>query len=155
MNNFDNEPKIQGGQQMKEQQSYISVFVAYLTISSTTTTTSPDMIRNSRNGRMIDLWRYRATSGEKNFIERIKAQIRFTRENQPQHLKRWFFLKNRPIHCHINSTCFIRPVKQNQLAISTSTSHFQPQSTVSHRSDSSLEANSSCCHRSDVWLDLE
>ena len=28
-----------------------------------------------------------------------------------------------------------------------STSHFLPQSTVSHRSDSSSEANSTCCHR--------
>ena len=31
-----------------------------------------------------------------------------------------------------------------------STSHFLPQSTVSHRSNSSSEANSSCCHRSDA-----
>ena len=31
-----------------------------------------------------------------------------------------------------------------------STSHFLPQSTVSRRSDSSSEANSSCCHRSGV-----
>ena len=29
-------------------------------------------------------------------------------------------------------------------------SHFLPQSTVPHRSDSSSEANSSCCHRSDA-----
>ena len=33
-------------------------------------------------------------------------------------------------------------------------SHFLPQSTVSYRSDSSSEANSSCCHRSDGWSDL-
>ena len=32
----------------------------------------------------------------------------------------------------------------------TSTSHFLPQTTVSHRSDSSSEANSSCCHRLDA-----
>ena len=36
-----------------------------------------------------------------------------------------------------------------------STSHFLPQSTVPHRSDSSSEANSSCCHRSDAWSHLE
>ena len=76
-------------------------------------------------GRFIE--RYRATSGEKNFIERInesnflgdsfsnrdakkaiKAPIQFRRESQPQHLKRWFFVKNRPIHFHINSTSVIK-----------------------------------------------
>ena len=31
------------------------------------------------------------------------------------------------------------------------TNHFLRQSTVSCRSDSILEANSSCCHRSDTW----
>ena len=31
------------------------------------------------------------------------------------------------------------------------TNHFLPQSTVSCRSDSILEANSSCCHRPDTW----
>ena len=36
-----------------------------------------------------------------------------------------------------------------------STSRFLPQSTVSRRSDSSSEANSSCCHRSDAWSDIE
>ena len=36
-----------------------------------------------------------------------------------------------------------------------STSHFLPQSTVPRRSDSSSEANSSCCHRSDAWSHLE
>ena len=27
------------------------------------------------HGRMVDLWRYRASSGERNFVERIKASI--------------------------------------------------------------------------------
>ena len=36
-----------------------------------------------------------------------------------------------------------------------STSHFLPQSTMSSRSDSSSEANSSYCHRSDMWSHLE
>ena len=31
-----------------------------------------------------------------------------------------------------------------------STSHFLPQSTVSHRSHSSLDANFSCCHKSNA-----
>ena len=34
----------------------------------------------------------------------------------PQHLKRWFFFKNRPIHFHINRTTVIKSVKQNQLS---------------------------------------
>ena len=36
-----------------------------------------------------------------------------------------------------------------------STSHFLPQSTVSRRSDSSSEANSSCCYRSEAQSHLE
>ena len=36
-----------------------------------------------------------------------------------------------------------------------STSYFLSQSTVSCRSDSSSEANSSCCHISDAWSHLE
>ena len=54
-------------------------------------------------GRLIE---YRASSGERNFMERIKAQIfleavlatdnvrapiQFRRESQPKHLKRLFF----------------------------------------------------------------
>ena len=36
-----------------------------------------------------------------------------------------------------------------------SISYFLPQSTVSCRSDSGSEANSSCCHTSDAWLMTE
>ena len=39
------------------------------------------------------------------------------RFSQPQHYKR-FFLSNRPIHFHINSTSAIRPVKQKKLNFS-------------------------------------
>ena len=48
----------------------------------------------------------------------VRATIWFRRERQPQNLKRLFFLKNRPIHFHINSTSVIRPVKQNKLSFS-------------------------------------
>ena len=60
--------------------------------------------------------------------------------------------ENIPIHFHINNTSVVRPVKQNQLSFPSlkSASHFLPQSTVSRRSDSSSEANSSCCHSSDA-----
>ena len=78
--------------------------------------------------------------------DNVRPPIQFRRESQPQHLKRCFFLKNRPIHFHINSTSVFRPVKRKSLSFSS----FLPQSTVSRRSDSSSEANSSCCHRSDA-----
>ena len=45
----------------------------------------------------------------------VRAPIQFSRERQLQLLKRWFFLKNRPIHFHINSTSVIRSVKGNKL----------------------------------------
>ena len=48
--------------------------------------------------------------------DNVRAPIKFKREGQPQHLKRLFFLKNRPIHFRINSTSVIRPIKQNQLS---------------------------------------
>ena len=72
----------------------------------------------SINGCMVDLQRYRATSEERNFTEpffrktiqrsnflggnfnnrdNVRAPIQFRRESQSQHLKNWFFLKNRPI----------------------------------------------------------
>ena len=38
----------------------------------------------------------------------VRAPAQFGRESQPQHLERLFFLKNRPIHFHINSTSVIR-----------------------------------------------
>ena len=65
---------IQERQQVKGQQSCISTFVAYPTISSSNLEHQP---RNDNSiqihGSMVDL--YRATSGERNFIEQIKAQF--------------------------------------------------------------------------------
>ena len=48
-----------------------------------------------------------------------RVPIPFRRESQPQHLKRWFFLKNRPVHFHINSNSVIRQLKRNQLSFSS------------------------------------
>ena len=77
------------------------------------------------HGRMADLWRYRANSGERNFLggsfsnkNNVRASIRFRRKSQPQHFKRWFFLKKRPIHFHINSTSVVGPVKRIQVSSS-------------------------------------
>ena len=82
------------------------------------------------HGRFIEiqsnLWRkklYR-TNQSSNFLggsfsnrDSVRATpMQFTMVRQPKHLKRWFFLKNRPINFHLNSTSVIRPVKQNQLS---------------------------------------
>ena len=68
---FDNEPRVQEKQQVKDQQFCISVFVACLTILIIATRdTSPDMTTVFHiQGHMVDLYRYRAISGERNFIE--------------------------------------------------------------------------------------
>ena len=44
--------------------------------------------------------------------------LAFLLQSQTHHLDTSFFLKNRPIHFHINSTSVIIPVKQNQLSFS-------------------------------------
>ena len=49
----------------------------------------------------------------------LRGSVHFRREIQPQHLKRWFFLRKRPIHFHINSTSIIGPVKRNQFSFSS------------------------------------
>ena len=45
--------------------------------------------------------------------------LEFGRESQPQHLKRRFFLKKKPIYFRINSTSVIIRVKFNQLGFSS------------------------------------
>ena len=51
--------------------------------------------------------------------DNVKVPIQFRTESQPQHPKRWFFLKNRPIHFHVNSTSVVRLVKRSQLNFSS------------------------------------
>ena len=90
----------------------------------------------SMHGRMVDLFieiqknlrrkkLYRTNQGF-NFLgdsfgnrDKVRAPVQFRRESQPQHLKSWFFLKNTPIHFHINSTGSTRLVKRNQLSFSS------------------------------------
>ena len=62
---------------------------------------------------------YNFLGGSFNKRDNVRAPIQFTRESQPQHRKRCFFLKNRPIYFHINNTSDIRSVKQNQLSFSS------------------------------------
>ena len=93
--------------------------------------------------------------------DNVTAPIQFRREWQSHHIKRWFFVKNRPIQFHINSTRVARLLKRNKLNLasianhSISTSHFLNQSTVSRKSHSNSEANSSCCQKLDAWSYLE
>ena len=77
--NFHDEPRVQDRQQVKDHQSYISIFVAYLT-PQPDMTWQHDMTWQTwqqyfMQGHAVDLQRYRATSGERNFIEWIKIQI--------------------------------------------------------------------------------
>ena len=44
----------------------------------------------------------------------VSSPIQFKRKRPLHHLKRLFFLKNKPIHFHINSTSVIRPIKLYQ-----------------------------------------
>ena len=91
------------------------------------------------------------------FAGNVRVPIQFSRESQPQQLKRWFFLKNRPIHFHINSAVLLNWSNKTSCVFPAlkSISHFPSQSTVPRRSDSSSEANSSCYHRSDAWSHLK
>ena len=118
----------------------------------------------SIHGHMVDLQRYKANSGERNFIEQLKAPIFLEAvlaigimQVNLSILKDDFCSRTDPsIFTSIepllldwsNKTSWVFPALK-------STSHFLPQSTVSCRSDSSSEANSCCYHRSDAWSHLE
>ena len=102
---LDNEPRVQERQQVKDQQSCISVSVAYPTIpSSATRSTSSDMTTVYHTwpyDRFIqiqsNLWRKKLhkTNQGSNFLEgsfknrdNVRAPNQFRRESQPQHLER-------------------------------------------------------------------
>ena len=166
---FNDKPRVQEKQQVKDQLSCIFIFVVKQQLGAPAQTWQ----QYSINGHMIDLLRYRPTSGERNFIERIKAlifldavlaieimyepQSNLEERVNPGILKDGFSSRtDPPIFTSIepvlldwsNKTSWVFPALK-------STSYFLPQSTVSGRSDSSLETNSSCYHRSDAWSHLE
>ena len=62
--------------------------------------------------------------------DNIRPPIQFWRGDQPQQLRRWCFLKSRPIHFHSNSTGVIRPWNKTSWIFRALkwTSHFLPQS---------------------------
>ena len=82
------------------------------------------------------------------------ALIQFTKKpKKQQHTKRITF-HQRQIHLfHINSIINIWIVKRNKLSFSTG--HVLPQSTVSHRYDSSSGGNSTCWYKSETKSYLE
>ena len=157
---------VQERQQVKDQQSCISVFVAYLTIPSSNQEHQPR--HQNDTPCMLDLQRYRATQGERNYIERIKSPIfleallaiEIMEEpqcNLEERVNPSILKDNFSSRTDLSIFTAIAPVLLDQSNETScifpalkSTSHFQPQSTVSCRSDSSLEGNSSCCHRSDA-----
>ena len=71
-------------------------------------------------------------------IEKMQEPRPYLKEGQFRHLKKLFFLKNKPTRFHIKNTRGIGPVKRNKLRFSSVeiTCHFLPQSTVSCRSRS-------------------
>ena len=85
----------------------------------------------------------------------VRAPTQFRREGQPQH---------DDFSSKTDSSIFtlIEPVLLDQSNENSQvfpalklTSNFLPQSTVSRRSYSSSEANSSCCRKLDAWSHLE
>ena len=126
---FDTELRVQEMQQVKDQQSCIFIFVAYPTISISNLELQPDVttlfharlygrfIKIHSNLRRMKLHKMNQGSkflgGSFSNRDNVRAPIQFRRESQHQHLKRWIFIKNRPIHFHINNTSVIRLVKRN------------------------------------------
>ena len=82
----------------------------------------------------------------------VKTPIQLRRETQPQDIKRWFSSRTGlSIFPSIVPVLLDRSNETNwDFQALKSTSHFLP-----CRSDSSSEANSSCCHRWDAWSHLE
>ena len=114
----------------------------------------------SMHGCMADLWTYRATSGKRNFIEQIKAPIfqsNLEEKVNPSILKDEFSSKTDPSIFISIVPVLLEQSKETSWVFPAlkSTNYFLPQSTASRRSDSSSEANSSCCHRADAWSHLE
>ena len=106
---------------MKYHHSYISICVAYLMFHAAARSTSPDVttiFHASLYHRFIEIQRnlrrnkLHGTTQGSNFLLGIisnryntKASIKFRKERQPQHQKRLFFLKNRPMYFNINNRC--------------------------------------------------
>ena len=147
-----------------DQQFYISVFVVYLTIQNNPDTSSDKttVFHAWPCGRFTEI---QSSLRAKNFTEQLKAPIFSEAVStieimyQPQSkLEEKFnssilkeFISSRTDLSSFTSV-LLNQSNETSRVFSTlkSTSRFLRQSTVSLRSDSSLKANSSCCHRSDM-----
>ena len=129
------------------------------------------VFHKSLHGRFLEIKSYlrrqklHKTNQGSNFIggsfsnrDNVRAPIQFRRERKSQHLKQRFFFKKRPIYFQINSTRINRTVKWNQLSFLSKENIkpiLAPVYSAWHRSDSSSEANSNCCHKTNTWSHLE
>ena len=86
--------------------------------------------------------------------DNLGVLIQFRGETKSQHVKRWYFFKNRTITSKgkeldwPNQTSWVFQHWYQQVA---SLLH----STECRRSDSSLQGNSTSCHKSDTWSHLD
>ena len=119
---FNYEPRVQQRQQVQEQQSYLSVFVALLLFPSI----SPGMITVFYARSYGDLQRQGATSGKTNFIKRIKVQRQSQQQRQCKSSnliqKRKTVLKDVlkvDFSSRTNPSAVIRLFKQNNLSFSS------------------------------------
>ena len=121
---------------MTDQGSCIFIFLACLTILSSNLGDNilymgVTVFHTWTHGRLIEIQsnltgkKLHRTNQGSNFLggslnnrDNVRSPVQFRRA-QHQHFKIWFFLKNRPIHFHINRTSVIRLVKQNQLTFSS------------------------------------
>ena len=118
--------RVQERQQVNNPQSYIFVIQQFQVATRSTSPGMTTVFHTWPYGRFIEIQinrrrkkLHRRNQGY-NFLggsfgnrDNVRAPIQFRRESQPQHLKRCFLLKNRPIHFHINYTSVFRPVKRN------------------------------------------
>ena len=114
-------PSVQERQQVLDQQFYISVFVSCQTYPLSRAT----LFHARPHSRFVET----KSNLKRKKLHRMNSDPNFLRGSfsnrdnlrvpiQTQHLKRWFFLKNRPIYFHINYTVIISPVKWNKLSFS-------------------------------------
>ena len=101
---FEDEPRVQERQQVKDQQSCISIFVAYLKFQVATRGTSQGMTTVFlvwQNGRFTEIQsnlirkKLHRTNQGPNFLgggfgnrDNVRAPVQFRRESQPQHCTR-------------------------------------------------------------------
>ena len=99
---------------------------------------------------------------DSNFLEgsfsnrdNLRVPIQFRRESQPSVLREGFSSRtDQSIFTLIATVSWDQSNETSWVDISIDINKPLP-APVSHRSDSSSEANSSCCHRSDAWSYLE